>query len=155
MEFEPKLADFGLARRGFGVGSCAVGHEAYRAPELCMAQSRNYSRRTHWCEKADVYSYGILLWELLHKQIPYSDRHDEVIKLVRRGVRPLFKPSSSSAPRIRREWVVLITRCWDEKPQERPTAAEVVQALDAMRGPFRRAKKGGHAGEPSSKRRRR
>lgn len=71
-DFDPKLADFGQTRRGFGIGFPAVGHEAYRAPELCFTPSRNYQRSAHWTEKADVYSFAILLWELLHKELPWS-----------------------------------------------------------------------------------
>lgn len=135
-EFVPKLADFGQARRGFGVGFCAVGHEVYRAPELCAVPTRNYGRCAHWSERADVYSYGVLLWELLCKQLPFSDCHtDDVARLVRAGQRPAFPP----AARVARPWRRLVRRCWAADPHARPAMAAVVAAVDALGTPFHRA----------------
>ena len=139
-DYEPKLADFGQTRRCFGVANCMVGHEAYRAPELCAVVTRNYNRCAHWNEKADVYSLGILLWELLHKQIPFSDHpRDEVCKLVRRGERPSFRHrGTGSSPAVNKQWKRLIRRCWASDPLERPTAEAVAEALATMPGPFDR-----------------
>lgn len=129
----PKLADFGQARRGFGVGFCAVGHEVYRAPELCAVPARNYGRCAHWSEQADVYSYGVLLWELLCRQLPFGDCHaDDVARLVRSGRRPAFPPR----PHVARPWRRLVRRCWAADPHARPTMAAVVAAVDALGAPL-------------------
>ena len=147
-DFEPKLADFGQTRRGFGVGFSVVGHEMYRAPELCAIATRNYGKNAHWNEKADVFSYGILLWELLHKKIPYSDSHtDDVSKLVRNGHRPSFKSSnpqsgglnSSSDGEVTlvcKKWRRLIKQCWAASPVERPTFQAILETIDKYPEPF-------------------
>lgn len=112
-DYAPKIADFGQARRAFGIGFPAVGHEAYRAPELCAAPSRNYGRSAHWSEKADVYSYGLLLWELLHRALPWAGCVD-IPRQVRDGARPAFG-ASCPAP-----WREIVRACWADCPQDRP-----------------------------------
>lgn len=75
-------------------------------------------------DKADVYSYGIILWELCARETPYSSMDDEykiaeavLLKDFRPTV-PLYVP-----PDIAK----LIRTCWDPKPQNRPTMAQIVQ----------------------------
>jgi len=63
-----KISDFGLSRvRGLNDGTekmSTVGTFEYMAPEVI--KSEPYS------EKADVFSYGVLVWEILTKQTPYN-----------------------------------------------------------------------------------
>lgn len=123
---EPKLADFGQARGCFGIGAPNVGHMQYRAPELCFSKSLNYFRLGHYCEKADVYSYGILLWELFHKEIPWSGA-DEILKNVKNGKRPKINNEIVQEP-----WRDLLELCWIGQPAKRITAKEVCEIIEGM-----------------------
>jgi serine/threonine protein kinase/WD40 repeat protein len=63
------IADFGLAKMGEGIGGfeyAVVGTPKYRAPE----QAQGKAILTPAC---DVYSFGVILFELLTKTFPYSD----------------------------------------------------------------------------------
>lgn len=65
---QPLLADFGIAlRRGFGprvtTAGLAVGSTAYMAPEQ--------ARGEHVDGRADLYSLGVLAWEMLTGHLPY------------------------------------------------------------------------------------
>ncbi|KAJ8904932.1 hypothetical protein NDN08_001445 [Rhodosorus marinus] len=63
--FDIKVGDFGLTRvqQSFGPMTGQCGTFQYMAPEVLG--SRPYS------EKADVFSFGIILWEMAAKQLPY------------------------------------------------------------------------------------
>lgn len=45
---------------------CCVGHAEWTAPEVLRSQSYN--------EKSDVYSMGVILWELLTSEEPWGDK---------------------------------------------------------------------------------
>ena len=66
-ELEPKLLDFGLdrfARRG----RRDVAHLAYTAPEVLLGHARN--------PRSDLYSLGILAYQLLTHRLPFDDEDD-------------------------------------------------------------------------------
>ncbi|XP_057804245.1 leucine-rich repeat receptor-like protein kinase PEPR2 [Salvia miltiorrhiza] len=78
-EFEPKIADFGTAKLDSDVdedqtASTIVGTLGYVAPENAYS-----SRLT---DKCDVYSYGIILLELLCRKLPVDPSFDEGLDIV-------------------------------------------------------------------------
>ena len=72
-----KLGDFGCsvstAKHGTPVGAKAflVGTPGYQAPELLLGKSPTAA--------CDVYSLGILLWQLDSREVPYAGQHPQVI----------------------------------------------------------------------------
>lgn len=66
----PQIADFGVSQLRSGCPSellhqtAAIGTYHWMAPEILLAQPYN--------EKVDVYSFGILLYEIFSESIPYS-----------------------------------------------------------------------------------
>jgi len=77
-------------------------------------------------QASDVYSLGLVLWEILSGSIPYQNftRQDDIKNHVLDGFRPPI-PASFPEPR----YTSLITRCWDADPSARPAMSEVVIAL--------------------------
>ena len=71
-----KLGDFGcsvsMVKSGTPVGSKAflVGTPGYQAPELLLGKSP--------AAACDVYSLGILLWQLDSREAPYAGQHPQV-----------------------------------------------------------------------------
>ncbi|ELR14284.1 protein kinase [Acanthamoeba castellanii str. Neff] len=68
-----KVADFGLSRVSSKMRTAAsgpVGTPIYTAPELFLDEDAPLNT------KADVYSFGIILWELLTCEVPYPDIND-------------------------------------------------------------------------------
>jgi serine/threonine protein kinase len=78
-----KLADFGESRHISATMSRRhIGTPRWTSPEVFAGQPYN--------EKADCFSYGMLLWELCHREIPFSEvrRDSEVEDLIVAGGRP-------------------------------------------------------------------
>jgi len=76
--------------------------------------------------KSDVWSYGVLLWEIATLGgFPYPGiKSRELMRLLRRGYR-MEKPDTCSD-----EFYQLMTRCWTDNPDMRPTFRELCQDLE-------------------------
>jgi serine/threonine protein kinase len=81
-------------------------------------------------EKADIYSYGIVLWEILTRKEPFED-HDSYNTFVRAVCDNKERPPMPSDLHSSLKKVLDI--CWHEDATKRPTFAEILDMLeDAM-----------------------
>ena len=85
--------------------------------------------------KADVYSLGIILWELWAMRAPYE--HDALNNAIflafttNEEVRPQFPPGNGAVePAV--GWGNLVQRCWAEDPEQRPESVEIEKELKVM-----------------------
>ncbi|XP_021901737.1 probable LRR receptor-like serine/threonine-protein kinase At1g12460 isoform X1 [Carica papaya] len=137
--YEPKLSDYGLGKLlpildnyGLTKSHSAVG---YVAPEL--AQSLRIS------EKCDVYSYGVILLELVTGRKPVESPTANEVVVLCEYVRRLLERDSASDCFDRRlqgfaeneliQVLKLGLICTSEVPTRRPSMAEVVQVLESIR----------------------
>lgn len=81
---------------------------------------------------ADIHSFGVLLWELLERKLPWTVdlpvSKDNVRRVVVKERRRLPIPPFAS-PALAK----LMTECWAHDPRERPSAAALVERLSALR----------------------
>ena len=116
----PKICDFGMSRKlpdEFSFMTSNVGTIKWTAPEIFRGEKYD--------EKVDIYSYGIVLWELLTKESPYENLNPcQIFSILERNERPLI-PQSCPSP-LRK----LITFCWDQDPNNRPSANEIVELFE-------------------------
>ncbi|KAG2450428.1 hypothetical protein HYH02_004930 [Chlamydomonas schloesseri] len=124
-----KLADFGLARLQETVLVTArvdVGTAAYMAPECLNALNCVVTHH------ADMFSFGVLLYEMLAGERPWQGcSMVQVAYRVNDGQRPpLDELSLERCPRPLR---ALIISCWDPVPERRPAACEVAKELLLIR----------------------
>ncbi|CAL5029148.1 unnamed protein product [Urochloa decumbens] len=116
-----KIADFGVSRHPSQEGDMTAETGTYRwmAPEVI--NHKPYDQR------ADVFSFAIVLWELATSKIPYEHLTPLQAALgVRQGMR-LDIPSGLH-PQLSK----LIQQCWDENPNVRPSFAEITAELEDM-----------------------
>ena len=120
--YNPKVCDFGLSRlkahERSMTGNC--GTVQWMAPEVLASKPYN--------EKADVYSFGIICWELLSRQCPYEGMTAiqcalAVLNRNKRPDIPKFCPPPLHA---------LIRSCVKKNPDERPSFLQIIQAFDSM-----------------------
>ena len=115
-----KICDFGLSIEDpnlkINVRSRVCGTLPWMAPELLKG-----SNPTAAC---DVYSFGIVLWELLTMSSPYSHLNDsEILHGVQDGLRPEIPESVLPFYRD------ILTRCWASDPLLRPSMSSIRASL--------------------------
>ncbi|XP_010525978.1 PREDICTED: probable serine/threonine-protein kinase At1g01540 [Tarenaya hassleriana] len=142
--WNPKVSDFGLAKllnseRSY-VTTRVMGTFGYVAPEYASTGMLN--------ERSDVYSFGILIMEIISGRNPvdYSRPPGEVnlVEWLKRMVtnrcaegvldpRMQEKPSSRALKRI----LLVALRCVDPNAQKRPKMGHVIHMLEADDFPYR------------------
>lgn len=119
-----KVGDFGLSKikRNTLVTGGVRGTLPWMAPELLNGSSNKVS------EKVDVFSFGIVLWEILTGEEPYANMHYGAIigGIVNNTLRPPV-PSFCDP-----EWRILMEQCWAPDPSVRPSFTEIARRLRAM-----------------------
>lgn len=122
-EIVAKVADFGLAvicAKEFKGGDF---NECWTAPEILKASAYN--------SKVDVYSFAIVMWELLELGHPFKEYENTYASLPRldffdaiiKGLRPSFPPDCPQ------DYIKLVTTCWATEPEDRPTFDRIAEHL--------------------------
>ncbi|KAM3625600.1 uncharacterized protein V6R79_014655 [Siganus canaliculatus] len=115
-----KLSDYGISRQSFHEGALGVeGTPGYQAPEVRPG--------IVYDEKVDMFSYGMVLYELLSGRRPALGQHQlQIAKRLAKGVRPVLGSEEEvQFCRLQR----LLTECWDTKPEKRPVALHCLRQM--------------------------
>ena len=115
-----KISDFGTSRTWGEQSTCMsfAGTVAWMAPEVIRNEPCN--------EKVDIWSFGVLLWELLTCEIPYQNVDSSAI-IWGVGSNKLNLPIPSTCPE---GYKLLIKQCWATKPRNRPSFKNILMHLD-------------------------
>lgn len=123
-----KVADFGAStiQAQTNKTMTVIGTPAYMAPEVLA--------HTKYSEKADVYSFGVIIVEVYTGEAPYTgpefaDIRNQV-QLISRIVNDHLHPDTSSLPPA---LAALVYDCWEEEPALRPSFAEIIIRLRRLR----------------------
>ncbi|XP_023237540.1 mitogen-activated protein kinase kinase kinase 13-like isoform X1 [Centruroides sculpturatus] len=115
-----KISDFGTCRQWNDISTrmSFAGTVSWMAPEII--------RNEPCSEKVDVWSYGVLLWELLTCETPYKNVDSSAI-IWGVGNNSLHLPVPSSFPE---GFQLLLKQCWSQKPRNRPSFHHILFHLD-------------------------
>ncbi|VTU00746.1 serine threonine protein kinase : Serine/threonine protein kinase-related protein OS=Planctomyces limnophilus (strain ATCC 43296 / DSM 3776 / IFAM 1008 / 290) GN=Plim_4000 PE=3 SV=1: Pkinase [Gemmataceae bacterium] len=125
---EPKVSDFGLAKKLDGTGSLTrtgaiVGTPSYMSPEQAAG-------RKDLTAAADVYSLGAVLYELLTGRPPFQAAHPVDTLLLVLEQEPV--PPRSLNPTVDRELELICLKCLQKPVELRyPSAADLATDLEA------------------------
>ncbi|GES83715.1 kinase-like domain-containing protein [Rhizophagus clarus] len=117
-----KLADFGLSKKiDESITSQQGGIIPYVDPKKFASSSYSLNK------KSDVYSIGVLLWEISSGRPPFSNEYNRfrLPELILRGHR------ETPIPNTPKDYEKVYTDCWKFEPDDRPDIHEVVTRLGA------------------------
>ncbi|KAF9444038.1 kinase-like protein [Macrolepiota fuliginosa MF-IS2] len=134
------IADFGLATISYGekqnwTSICTSkesgGTLRWQAPELLESESFEPTA------SSDVYAFGSIMYEIFTGQIPFYEIRQpvKVMKMMLEGERP-SKPAPGHVAWT--QWGLtektwrLMQQCWEDNPEERPTATEALEAVPGL-----------------------
>ncbi|CAB4438287.1 unnamed protein product [Rhizophagus irregularis] len=119
-----KLADFGLSKEIEVVSKShtkSFSMIPYIDPKKFNILSYSLNK------KSDVYSVGVLLWEISSGKPPFEDESDVNLAVrILQGLREKIIPNTSI------DYEKLYTECWDGEPDNRPSINEVVKRLKTI-----------------------
>lgn len=132
--FQAKISGFGLSSINDNVTSQnsstqnLVNPFIWYAPEVLAEQEQQGSTSSSkYTEKADVYSFAMICFELLTGKVPFEDGHlqgDKMSRNIRAGERPLF-PHPSPPKYL----VNLTKKCWQTDPSQRLSFSSICRIL--------------------------
>ncbi|XP_030564616.1 uncharacterized protein LOC115765266 isoform X3 [Drosophila novamexicana] len=115
-----KITDFGLAREMYNTQCMsAAGTYAWMPPEVIS--------RSMYSKSSDVWSYGVLLWELITGETPYKG-FDPLSVAYGVAVNTLTLPIPKTCPET---WGALMKSCWESDPHRRPDFKKIIEQLES------------------------
>ncbi|XP_034556806.1 mitogen-activated protein kinase kinase kinase 10 [Notolabrus celidotus] len=116
-----KITDFGLAREWHQTTKMsAAGTYAWMAPEVI--------KLSLFSKSSDVWSFGVLLWELLTGEVPYREI-DALAVAYGVAMNKLTLPIPSTCPE---PFAQLLAECWSSNPHSRPSFTSILRRLLAI-----------------------
>ncbi|KAF5402108.1 hypothetical protein PHET_03850 [Paragonimus heterotremus] len=115
------ITDFGMACRSSELivsQQSKLGTVAYAAPEVC--------RQASFSCKSDVWSYGVVLWELLISEPPFRYvEQPRLLYIIAMRNYTLHVPNT-----VPSTFAKLLQDCWSVNPDDRPSFEEILTRLD-------------------------
>ncbi|XP_068737136.1 uncharacterized protein [Montipora capricornis] len=116
-----RVTDVGASKPAIDITGTYAGTPVYMAPEVFNSEIYEFS--------ADIYSLGIMLWEMWYGQQAFGDVRftlEEFFYHVNNGFRPVHNETCNHPPNT---WEELMKKCWATDPKERPSAEKCRQVI--------------------------
>ena len=109
-----KITDVGVSKDAKDITGTFTGTPVYIAPEVFHSEVYD--------SKADIYSFGIILWEMWYGRQAFAEVRGPMtalFSLVDEGYQPGDVKGGKKPPA---RWKKLMSQCWDRNPDQRPSA---------------------------------
>ncbi len=119
-----KITDVGVSKKAEDITGTLAGTPLYIAPEVFHSQVYD--------SKADIYSFGLIMWEMWYGQQAFAEVRgpmEKVFRWVDEGHRPKDVKGKKEPPR---RWKILMEKCWDGDPEKRPSASKCHQEITKL-----------------------
>ena len=123
-----KLCDFGIATHLSPVGARGLqGTKSYIAPEVLHIGKRK--QRSTYDHRADIFSFGMFLYEMIARRYPYHDQPPHMIDVaVESGKRPKLEDVDTSCSGY--HYLTKVMKiCWEDNPNKRLDTDTVIKKL--------------------------
>ena len=123
-----KVTDFGIATHLSPVGARGLlGTKGFIAPEVLHVGKRK--QRSVYDHKADLFSFGMFLYQMIARRHPYYDIVPQRIDVaVESGERPKLQ-DVDVANSAYHYLTQLMQMCWEDNPQSRPTTDAIINQI--------------------------
>ena len=117
------------------LGRCVVGTPFYFHPldegdfKYTAPEALKGSSVVPYSQPIDVYSFGILLWQILSGKLPFYELKNDIKNQIINGSRPSINDLPPDFAEDHEEIVELIQSCWDASPRARPSFGEIISIL--------------------------
>ncbi|XP_032400269.1 receptor-interacting serine/threonine-protein kinase 3 isoform X3 [Etheostoma spectabile] len=130
-----QLTDFGLARYYHSVTRVSKKNSGEEGGTISYMPPEAFHVSYKPTLASDIYSYGILLWSIVTGRQPYAYAQSSLVRLrIPEGDRPLLDEIRVQA--LGRagltELMKLMERCWDKKPDQRPSSLECTTQTEEL-----------------------
>jgi len=120
-----KISDFGLSvlMGAMAMDNNVVGTLQYTSPEVLRNEKSTPA--------SDIYSLGIIFWELGTREVPFKgkNRYELFIGVAESGMKPDFDLLSLRAGK---EYTAVVAQCLAFHPEERPDIEQIIDLLDVL-----------------------
>jgi serine/threonine protein kinase len=116
-----KLSEFDIS--GFISSIHCSNNILWSAAEVLKSQSIGV--------EVDVYSFGILIWELFTREIPFEETNDQLYLMgnIIKGARPDLGKLDGQTPE---DIIVLMKNCWKTNRDERPKFSDITRIINSI-----------------------
>uniref|UniRef100_A0A0N5AUR7 Guanylate cyclase n=1 Tax=Syphacia muris TaxID=451379 RepID=A0A0N5AUR7_9BILA len=140
-----RISDYGLEHMNFQEEQTNLGYKSLKVnlkievAELLWTAPELLRSKTTPTKASDIYSFGIICSEILTQQSAYNSLADEgdaeeIIYKIKRGRTPLTRPSlENNLIDCGQIFVRIISDCWSEDPDDRPSAGTVKALLHSVK----------------------
>ena len=127
-ELNPLIGDYGFynLKENACIFNKYINKNSYSSPEILL-NSQKISHKLNNNEnekKKDIYSFGILLWEIFTENIPFNVKLSELKKYI---IEEKLRPQVSN--QLNKNIVELIRNCWDSEIDKRPNLEKILSVL--------------------------
>ena len=126
-DLNPLIADYGFynLKENASIFNKYINKNSYSSPEILLnSQKISYKFYNENEKKNDIYSFGMLLWEIFTETIPFNVKLSELKKYI---IEEKLRPQVSNE--LNKNIAELIRNCWDSDIDKRPCLDKILSVL--------------------------